>query len=177
MAYILIDGYNLIGIAHDNLERARNDLIHNLQEYASRKKHSITVIFDGWKDGRNDQTRITTRHVTTIYSRIGENADTVIKRMIEGSSRHWIVISSDREISDFAVRKDFAALSSEEFEGKLYSAINSAHDRDMIDNELSEEDITKYHEDEFESPSARAKGNPRKLSKKDRKRLQALKKL
>jgi predicted RNA-binding protein with PIN domain len=177
MAYILIDGYNLIGIAHDNLERARNDLIHKLQEYASRKKHTITVVFDGWKNGNKDQTRITTRQVTTIYSRIGENADTVIKRMIASSSKHWIVISSDREISDFAARKDFAALSSEEFEGKLYSAINSTHDRDMIDNESYEEDFMKYYEDEFDSPPALAKGNPRKLSKKDKKRLQALKKL
>ena len=49
MAYILIDGYNLIGIAHGNLEEARNDLIEKLQKYAAIKKQSITLVFDGWK--------------------------------------------------------------------------------------------------------------------------------
>ncbi|HDH00925.1 MAG TPA: hypothetical protein ENG80_03850 [Nitrospirae bacterium] len=51
MANILIDGYNLIGIAHDNLEKARIDLIQKLQSYSKLKKHRITLVFDGWKNG------------------------------------------------------------------------------------------------------------------------------
>ena len=31
LANILIDGYNLIGIAHDSLEKARNDIIAKLR--------------------------------------------------------------------------------------------------------------------------------------------------
>ncbi len=58
MAFILIDGYNLIGIAHDNLEKARNDLIQKLRGYSKIKGHHITLVFDGWKNGQKNETEI-----------------------------------------------------------------------------------------------------------------------
>lgn len=172
MAFLLIDGYNLIGTAHGNLEEARNDLIKKLQTYSISKKHDITVIFDGWKDGKKDQTRIKSGHVTVIYSRLGETADNVIKRLLSSSTRPWIVISSDREVADFASRKDFAAVTSEEFEEKLYSSL-IGHDEGAD----VEEKLDRFYEDQIQYYPVRHKGNPRKLSKRQKKKLQALKKL
>lgn len=177
MAHILIDGYNLIGIGHGNLEQARNDIIATLQEYAELKQHHVTLVFDGWKSGKNDQTRTTFRHVTVIYSRLGEKADDLIKRTLSSSTKPWIVVSSDREVADYAARKDFAAVSSEEFEEKLFLALNRIT-YDTSEGELPpDEEMIKYFEDDEDDHPAPIKGNPRKLSRRHRKKMQALKKL
>ncbi|MBL7032412.1 MAG: NYN domain-containing protein [Nitrospira sp.] len=167
MAYILIDGYNLIGIAHGNLEEARKELIEQLQKYSLIKKHDITLVFDGWKSGQRDQTRTKAAHVTVIYSRLGETADVVIRKMLTPDTKPWIVVSSDREIYDYAARKDFAAVNSDEFENKLFRALheNAESIPDMLDD------------DEYDLTAGHFKGNPRKLSKRDKKKQQALKKL
>lgn len=167
MAYILIDGYNLIGTAHGSLEEARNELIDTLQKYTLTKKHDITVVFDGWKSGQQEQTRTRAAHVTVIYSRLGETADTTIRKMLKPDAKDWIVVSSDREIYDYAARKDFAAVTSGEFEAKLFRALHANSDSipDMMED------------DEYEASRARYKGNPHKLSKREKKKQQALKKL
>lgn len=173
MANILIDGYNLIGTAHGNLENARNELINQLQKYSLVKKHDITLVFDGWKSGNKDQTRTKAAHVTIIYSRLGETADVVIRKMLTPDAKPWIVVSSDREIYDYAARKDFAAVTSDEFEDKLFMALHK-----------NTESIPDMQEDDDyplpagrQAPHARFKGNPRQLSKRDKKKQQALKKL
>ena len=166
MAYIVIDGYNLIGIGHGNLEKARKELIDHLQEYSKIKEHDITLVFDGWKNGQKDQTRTKAARLTVIYSRLGETADVAIRKMLTPDAKHWIVVSSDREIYDYAARKDFAAITSDEFENKLFRALQET------DGAIPD----MYDEDDYDSP-ARFKGNPRKLSKRDRKNQQALKKL
>ena len=167
MAHILIDGYNLIGTAHGNLEEARKELIDHLQKYSQSKLHDITLVFDGWKSGNKDQTKTRAAHVTVIYSRLGETADVVIRKMLTPDNKPWIVVSSDREIYDYAARKDFAAITSDEFEDKLCRALhdNSGSIPDMQDND-----------DDYPS-TAGFKGNPRKLSRRDKKKQQALKKL
>lgn len=169
MSSILIDGYNLIGIAHKDLEKARNNLIQNLHEYAKVKGHHITVVFDGWKDGRQEETRSRSGAVTVIYSKLGEKADSLIKRLITSAVSPWIVVSSDREIADFAERKDFAAVSSQEFEKRLYSV----HTRNAGDNDSLFND----ENDEYDIKPSRQKGNSRSFSKRERRKLQTLKKL
>jgi predicted RNA-binding protein with PIN domain len=168
MAYILIDGYNLIGIGHNDLEKARGDIIEKLMRYSQIKKHDITIVFDAWKAGQAVESRTKTGRVTVIFSRIAEKADDVIIRMLGKDDRAWIVISSDREIADFAVRRNLAAIASDEFERKLYQALKE---------ESAEYADTCYDDDEEPPSHAYTKGNPRKLSKKEKRRLQALKKL
>ena len=165
MAYILIDGYNLIGIAHTNLEKARNDIIEKLSRYSKLRGHDITIVFDGWKSGQATATKLQIGNVYIIYSRLGEKADFVIKNILsEKQQKNWIVVSSDREISDFADKRDFVSLKSDEFEGRLYSSFYSAEDEKIDD---SDEDVM----------TVRQKGNPRRLSKKMIRKLRALEKL
>jgi predicted RNA-binding protein with PIN domain len=167
MANILIDGYNLIGIAHRDFEKARQDLIVQLDRYASMKMHSITVVFDGWKNGQAAETKKRLGDVTVIYSSLGEKADSVIKNMLSSATKPWIVVSSDREIYDFARKKYFVALKADEFAGKLSSA--------LVAGDTEEKP---YDEDEdFDPKRAGKKGNPNKLSKEDKRRIEALKKL
>jgi predicted RNA-binding protein with PIN domain len=169
MSSILIDGYNLIGIAHKDLEKARSDLVRDLHEYAKAKNHNITVVFDGWKDGQLKETRSRSGGVTVIYSRLGESADSVIKRLITSSAGSWIVVSSDREIANHAERKDLAAVTSQEFEKRLHAVhTGSASEKT---SQLCDED------DDCDPGPSRKRGSPRSLSKRERRKLQALKKL
>lgn len=166
MAYIIIDGYNLIGIAHNSLEKARNDIVEKLCQYSSLKEHDVTIVFDGWKDGQNVETKIRIDNVNIIYSRLGEKADFVIKKILSEGTRPWIVISSDREISSFANRKELVSLMSDEFERKLYSALYSVEEGEIEDCDENDDLMP-----------LRQKGNPRKMSKKQKKKLRALEKL
>lgn len=95
---ILVDGYNLIGIAHSDLKKERERLITLLSSYAQLKGHEITVVFDGWKSGSHREEVVKTAGIKIIYSRLGDRADEVIKRIISSERRDWIVVTSDREI-------------------------------------------------------------------------------
>ncbi len=168
MANILIDGYNLIGTTHKNLEKARNDLIQGLSRYAKIKQHEITVIFDGWKAGQALETRERIGGINVIYSRLGEKADQVIKNILASATKPWIAVSSDREIYQFAEKRSHAALTRDEFGAKLDSAFALG----------GQDDAGEHPEDEDSDQAATAKkGNPRKLSRKDKRKMEALKKL
>lgn len=169
MSYILIDGYNLIGIAHDELKKARNNLIHQLQRYSELKGHDITVVFDGWKSGQLNETKIQVGNITVIFSRLREKADSVIKRILSNASRQWIVVSSDREIADFTKRKGIVSITTGEFERKLYSPAGSVGE--------IEEPISIKNDEDIDIVPAKRKGNPRMPSKRQKQKLIALKKL
>jgi len=167
VANILIDGYNLMGIFHKNLEKARNDLIQKISGYANTKNHNIVLVFDGQEERPFEETKDRKGNTTVIYSSIGEKADHVIKNII-ASSAHWIVVSSDREISTFAERHGSVALKTDEFENKLYLTFSA--NRKNQNNEPSEDD-------ELGLMKREKKGNPKKLSKKDKRKKNALNKL
>ena len=164
MAHILIDGYNLIGIAHKSLEKARNDVIERLHLYSSAKGHDITIVFDGWKDGQRVETRMRAGNVNIIYSRLGEKADSVIKRILTEGVKPWVVVSSDREISDFAEKKDFVCLAADEFEDRVVFS-------------LGEEPEEIFENDEIDISAAYKKRGHHKLSRKQKKKIRTLEKL
>ncbi len=174
MAFILIDGYNLIGTAHGNLQKARDEIIETLRKYAANKDHEITLVFDGWKNGQREESRIKTANLTIIYSRLGEKADQTIIRILSSSTKPWIVVSSDREIADFAENKDLAAISSDDFEDKLSASL--LHSQRSTENTSHPSKSFSQKEESYSSPLP-SKGNPRKLSRKERRRVQAIKKL
>lgn len=160
MATILIDGYNLIGTAHGNLEHARNNIVADLEKYCKIRGHNITIVFDGWKDGGMDEAVSRSKYLTVIYSRLGENADSVIKRIIDCVRGSVIVVSSDREISDYALKHNMISLLSEEFERKMLSA-------------LGDEDISEIDEEDFHF-SGHRRAAKKKLSRHLRRKIKVL---
>jgi predicted RNA-binding protein with PIN domain len=84
MAHIIIDGYNVTGIHHGNMEAARDGLLQALKEYNASRRHAITVVFDGWKDGPGAQQSRVSGGIRTVFSALGVLADTVIKSMVDG---------------------------------------------------------------------------------------------
>jgi len=170
---VIIDGYNLLHASpnmsvrrEELLENARNRLIEKLSNYKRQKNVSISIIFDGWKNGMPIQNQELSRGIKIIYSKLGEKADDVIKRLIANSSEEIVVVSSDREIRDFAEKHSTVSLSSSEFEKKV--EIASFYEmNDFDEEEYSDESNT----------STKKRGNPRKLSKAERKKKAKMKKL
>ncbi len=158
MAYIVVDGYNVIGIQHGDVEAERENFVHALSEYRKAKDHEITVVFDGWKEGEGQQTESYYGGVRVVYSPIGEKADSLIKRLVDGS-KQFIVISSDREIQSHAWNNGAVPIESEDF---LYYMDRAS----MPEGEFYEED---EDDDEYGDHSyGRKRGNPKKLSKKEK---------
>jgi predicted RNA-binding protein with PIN domain len=128
--HIIIDGYNLIRQSdllrryeRQSLQAGRQALINCLINYKSNKGHKITVVFDGWENGEASEERDRQGNINIIYSRRGEKADEVIKRVADKSSEETIVVSSDREIVSHVTRRGITALSSIEFEMLMRKSI------------------------------------------------------
>jgi predicted RNA-binding protein with PIN domain len=152
---IIIDGYNLIGIQHKDLEKQRNKLIESLIEYHKRKDHDITVVFDGWKTGGAQENKSLIEGIKVIYSRLGEKADSVIRRIISSERHGRIVVTSDRDIAVHAWASGSVPISSEIFMHAIERM--QTEKRNMYEEEYDEEYV-----------QTSRKGNPRKLSKKEK---------
>ncbi len=166
MLHILIDGYNLIakmGGMGRSLEDVRKRLISLLRDYRYRKHHEITVVFDGEKGGFPEEGHEQMGGITIIFSRLGEKADDVIKRMTRSHRVEYTVITSDKEIASFAESMGHIAIPSESFIPKLMDM--------QYGDDLPEED------DPFFRLHTKKRGNPRRLSRTERKRRSRLSKL
>ena len=121
--HIIIDGYNLIRQSDHfrrldkmSLEAGRQALIRFLIPYKQSRGHRITVVFDGWKEGWPTEARDREGGITIIYSRQGEKADDVIKKIAAAASEEIMVVTSDRDIASFVERRGGTAVSSLAFE-------------------------------------------------------------
>jgi predicted RNA-binding protein with PIN domain len=170
---IIIDGYNLIRQSltlrsYDYLDiaKGREKLIEKLAHYRTLKHHPILVVFDGWQEGNPAEQRTEEKGIDIIYSKRGEKADELIKRLVSKSREELIVVTSDREITHFCKSKRCEVIPSPSFEEKM---------------ELSSLASMKGLEEDDEKPlpplSTKKKGPSRRLPKSKRRLLQRLKKL
>jgi predicted RNA-binding protein with PIN domain len=167
--HLIIDGYNLIRQSPDlqrldarDLELGREALLKRLAAYRSRSRHQITVVFDGWQGGDLKESRDRQQGMVIIYSRLGERADEVIKRLLTREPGRAMVVSSDRELQDCARRVGAAWINASQFETKH-----------MLPGKGQVRE-----EEEESAPASRAKKGPaRRLPKEQRRRIQRLKKL
>lgn len=171
--HIVIDGYNLIhqsvqfgNIDRDDLQAGREALVDALVMYKKVKPYSITVVFDGHKAPPGMPRRERLKGIDLRYSKPGELADAVIKRMASREREQMMVVSSDREIIDFAARKGAAVISSSEFEQRLSLA------RMMDIKGESEDDLRTGWQ-----PTTKKTGPSRRLSKRQRKMRRKISKL
>jgi uncharacterized protein len=156
---IIIDGYNVIGSdtgLAGNLEHKRNSLVQQLASYHKNKGHGVTVVFDGWRSGSTDEVEQKRDGICIVYSRLGEKADSVIVRLARKQGAGCVVVTSDRE-----VRSAIERFGAGEFREILRNLGESFDDQ----------------ESDYPQQGAPKKGNPRRLSKKERKRREKLNKL
>ncbi|MFQ5329904.1 MAG: NYN domain-containing protein [Thermodesulfobacteriota bacterium] len=174
---LAIDGYNLIGatygmeMVHRDIEGVRDMLIKRLAEYRKvRAKEGalrMTVVFDGTSSGRFSRGREMVAGIEVLFSRDGELADQLLKEMAREMREGLTIVTSDRDVADYARRQESVVISSDEFNGILEMAAYA----DMKGLDM---------EDEDDSPprvGGAKKGPARRLSKEERKKKKRLKKL
>jgi len=103
--------------------------------------------------------------VEIIYSRLGEKADEVIKRLIGEGGGEIMVVTSDRGISDFATHRGKTSMASPAFES-LIGRVAAGPIPEAQPDDGEEEDR-----------GAKKKGPSRRLSKQQRAALVRIRKL
>ncbi len=174
--HILIDGYNLIRqsirlrrFERQSLEAGRSALVAWLSEYQSGKNHRITVVFDGWINGPAQEERDYSSGIHILYSSRGVKADDVLKRITAAADEEILVVSSDREVSSYAIRRGKATLSSLEFESIVDKFLAAP-----ANNAFSGQ---KEEDEEEDNHPANKKGPARKLSRARRQAQTKIRKL
>ena len=171
--HVIIDGYNLIRQSDSlkrfegiSLESGRNELIRRVSLYKKSRGHRITIVFDGWASGPLMEERDREGGIDIIYSRRGEKADEVIKRMVKKGGEEIVVVTSDRSIADSISRNGGVAISSPEFEAKMEGI--TIYDYPLSNSEDQHSRM---------SMGTQKKGPSRKISKKQRAVLKRTRKL
>lgn len=167
--HLIIDGYNLLGRTggfSGSIETARESLIKALAAYRHRKNYRVTVVFDGWQQGRPTEQHEHRAGVEIVYSKRGERADQVIQRLARQFGADCAVVSSDHEVMSSAKASGAFVLSAHEFAAKLWT---HPGDHGAMHKELDTE------EDEPRPRDPKKKGNPHKLPKALRQRTRRLK--
>ncbi len=119
----LIDGHNLIAALPDiRLDDPDDEakLVIKLKGFVARKRTKCVVIFDGGLPG--GASPMSSRSVTVIFaSAQHSNADALLKRRMgkirAGSG--WTVVSSDREVANYARDRRLRQLTSQQFAQEL----------------------------------------------------------
>lgn len=168
--HLLIDGYNLLHadriLTHLNpteLQQERDRLVDQLSAYRSLKPMEITVVFDGWQSGWPTEKREKKKGIEVVFSKLGEKADDVIKRLVREKGAAVTVISSDRELSRYAEKMAVAAVSSVQFKERMESSL-------MRERQT-------FEDEEESGGKKKRKGPSRMLSKREKRMQSALRKL
>ena len=169
--HIIVDGYNLIRQSdlfrhseRKSLEQGRNALIRSLAAYRKIRGHRVTVVFDGWEGGSPAEERDLAGGVEIIYSRLGEKADEVIKRLLQEGSGESLVVTSDREIATFATRRGKTAIAAASFDA-------------LLERTAAGIAVAGNADDEDERTGTKKKGPSRRISKRKKAALASFKKL
>jgi hypothetical protein len=161
--HIIIDGYNLIrqsssfsDLDRQDIQLGREALLDSLAAYQRIKHHKITVVFDGTNAPTFSQNKYRVKGISVKFSRKGELADSVIKRMVSREREKALVVSSDMDVVNFAATKGAATIRSSDFEEKITMA--AYMDIKGIEREGDGEWV----------PTTKKKGPSKRLSKRKR---------
>lgn len=170
--HIIIDGYNLIRhsnslstLDQQDIQLGREALLDALSLYKRIKHHMITVVFDGTHAHPLSHQKDRVKGIKVRFSRSGETADTVIKRMAARDREKALVVSSDLDIVNFAASMGAATISSPAFEEKITMAVY-----------MDTKGVVEQNQSGW-VPTTKKKGPSRRLSKKKRRNRIKIKKL
>lgn len=112
--------------------------------------------------------------IRIIFSRIAKKADDVIKDIIRKEKKYFIVISSDREVADFAIKHGSVPVSSDDFLKKIEIALRKSS---IERGEGMPDIITEKMLLDEEEGVTRRRGSPRMPSKREKAIMRVLNKL
>jgi predicted RNA-binding protein with PIN domain len=102
---LLIDGYNILKQITDARfisQQERESFISKLEVYAHRKRHHITLVFDGGEFFKPAYFKISPL-MTIVYSGEDRKADDVLKQLVAKQyADNTLLVTSDYEICKYA---------------------------------------------------------------------------
>jgi predicted RNA-binding protein with PIN domain len=171
--HIVIDGYNFIRrsrrlstVEQFDMQAAREMLVTDLAAYKKIRPHAITIVFDGTDAPPDLPRRSRLKGIELRFSRSGESADSVIKRMAVRERERVLIVSSDRDIAESVEKQGAAVIDTEAFENRLAQLRN-----------MDIKDVEEDGPNDGWRPSTRKKGPARRLPKNRRKMRRRINKL
>ncbi len=149
MEHFILDGYNAIHaipalkktLAHD-AHSARELFIHAVARLTHHRKFRCTIVFDG--SAPADATKQSPHAPVHVLYSFPQTADSKIKQMIEQSKIRslLVIISSDREILNFARVCSCQTYTSKHFANLLSQSDDSAAEK--TDTQLSPSQVNEW---------------------------------
>ena len=168
--WLALDGYNVIAeltgepLNRLDLEAERDDLNQLLVQYRSFSKHRLTVVYDGGQVCSGEPRSYSDRGVKVVFSSLGRNADQVLIQMARQYGSGLTIVTSDREVAERSESSGAVVLDSGEFCQRLLMVLDDG------ENSLEEDEPVAGQRRHL----TEKKGNPRRLSKKERQRNRRL---
>ncbi len=199
MITIIVDGYNFIFNSYfkvrfksDELQKLREETINFLSKYYNAKRNKVVVVFDGYNTDELCESKYNRQNIEIIYSKKDEKADDVIVRLAKSITGSLIIITNDNDIRRRVSSANCSCLNVDEFirlaeniiaqgtsgVSKSYGGYNNINRGTAGTKGVAEDG-----EEEYEDGIARRrgagekKGNPHRLSKKERLKMKKIKKL
>ncbi|MBI3325080.1 MAG: NYN domain-containing protein [Nitrospinae bacterium] len=164
---ILIDGYNLLKALPEcralealDPDGARDHLLDQLGRYRWLRGHHLTVVFDGWRGGQPVERHARAYGVQVIYSKRGEQADAVIRRLAPQVAHQGVVVTSDRALVSEVQRSGAEVIGSADFGERLARALFA--EEEGMDNETAG-DVQPKRKGAARRPSRAERQRERKL--------------
>ena len=126
---LIVDGYNVMHALPASREwpgvqfkDRRRGFLEHLGEYAAGKPHRITVIFDGTKGGEEMGGADQVGSIAVRYSPRGVEADDLIRRMLDESTRpsDILLVTSDKSVSFYARTRGASTARADELIHRLF---------------------------------------------------------
>lgn len=125
---VIVDGYNVIHawqklreLAEDELDHARERLMHILSNYAALTGRRIILVFDAYNVQGGTEHSFEYRGIEVVYTKEHETADTYIEKLAAGFGKNdrVRVVTSDALIQLSALRSGVMRMSASEFEHEI----------------------------------------------------------
>ena len=129
--YLVVDGYNMIFawqelrvLAEDDLDAARRRLQDLLSSYAGFKKHTVVLVFDGYKNKGSTGEKTVSGGLRVVYTAEGETADAYIQALAAEVGRSYTlrVASSDSMVQLSSLGSGVLRVSARELEQEVLEA-------------------------------------------------------
>ena len=94
-SYLIIDGYNIINawdnlkeISKEDLEGAREKLIHYIIEYAQYTGKKAIIVFDAYNVKNSKENIEERKYITIVHTKEHQTADSYIEKYISSLSKY-----------------------------------------------------------------------------------------
>ncbi len=134
---LMVDGYNVIfawdelkAMAEDNIDSAKDRLIHVLSNYQGILDYDVILVFDGYKVKGSHGSVVTVDNIRIVHTKENETADQYIEKFVhENTEKYAITVAtSDGMIQQIVRGSDGRVMSSRELRDVIEEAVRMLRD-------------------------------------------------